>query len=95
MMHTHSARDVYNPERSDFIMTPPKKNPAAVALGRRGGQAGTKAQNSARKDNAQSAGRPGRVCDDCGEPVRGWHKDSRLDIKCKGQSWHWQKPSEK
>lgn len=29
----------------------PRKNPAAVALGRRGGKAGTEAQNAARRAN--------------------------------------------
>lgn len=35
-----------------------KKNPAAVALGRKGGAAGTKAQNVARRANGRLGGRP-------------------------------------
>jgi hypothetical protein len=34
------------------------KNPAAVALGRLGGSANTKAQNEARKKNGRLGGRP-------------------------------------
>jgi hypothetical protein len=34
------------------------KNPAAVALGRLGGSANTKAQNAARAKNAKKGGRP-------------------------------------
>lgn len=34
------------------------KNPAAVALGRKGGSANTEAQRVARKENARRAGRP-------------------------------------
>jgi hypothetical protein len=81
------------PERSDMPIIQ-KKNPAAQALGRLGGQAGTKAQNRARAQNAQLAGRPGRVCVDCGEPVHGGHKDRRLDKTCKGHRWRWRKPGE-
>lgn len=35
-----------------------RKNPAAVALGRRGGKANTPAQNAARKANGKKGGRP-------------------------------------
>lgn len=31
----------------------PRKNPAAVALGRRGGKANTEAQNAARRENGK------------------------------------------
>ena len=37
-----------------------RKNPAAVALGRRGGRASTDATRRAAKQNAQRAGRPPR-----------------------------------
>lgn len=84
----------YNPERSEYMPTTPHKNPAAQALGRLGGQANTKAQNRARKANAQKGGRPRRVCTDCGEPVVGAHKDRALNATCPGRSWHWQKSSE-
>jgi hypothetical protein len=67
----------------------PKKNPAAQALGRLGGMANTKAQNRARKRNAKFAGRPGRVCVVCGEPVRGGHEDKRLDESCGHHGWRW------
>ena len=36
----------------------PTKNPAAVSLGRRGGMAGTDAQNAARRENGKKGGRP-------------------------------------
>ena len=39
-------------------MKPPRKNPAAVALGRKGGQANTEAQNAARRRNGRKGGRP-------------------------------------
>jgi len=67
----------------------PKKNPAAAALGRLGGLAGTTAQTKARRANAKMGGRPGRVCAHCGEPVRGGHKDARLDNKCHSHAWKW------
>jgi hypothetical protein len=73
----------------------PKPNAAAVALGRLGGQAGTKAQHRARRANAKRGGRPGRVCTTCGEPVHGGHKDARLDATCSGVTWRWQKPADK
>ncbi len=88
----------YNPERSDMS----KKNAAAQALGRRGGQANTKAQNLARQANGALGGRPRRVCSDCGEPVlpgkravggRRGHKDPALDATCPGTGWKWQKVS--
>lgn len=85
----------YNSQRSDMPQLPKKKNPAAQALGRLGGQAGTTAQNRARKKNAQLAGRPRRVCTHCGEPVVGGHVDRALDEKCGAHGWKWQKQSEK
>jgi hypothetical protein len=79
-----------NTERSDTDMTP-RKNPNAMALGRRGGKAGTPAQNQARRQNAQrGGGRPGRVCTTCGEPVVGGHVDRRLDETCGEHGWRWQ-----
>jgi hypothetical protein len=85
-----------NAERSDMprIATaskPPAKNRAAQALGRLGGAAGTKAQNAARKQNAQRAGRPKRVCVVCGEPVVAGHVDRDLDVSCGAHGWRWQK----
>jgi hypothetical protein len=71
------------------------KNPAAQALGRLGGSKNTAAQIRARAANAKRAGRPRRVCADCGEPVYGGHKDRRQDSHCHGRTWHWQKQSEK
>lgn len=65
------------------------KNAAAVALGRLGGSANTTAQNRARKRNAQTAGRPGRICVRCRKPVRGGHKDPKLDDTCGGREWLW------
>jgi hypothetical protein len=89
----------YDSERSDIMakkQTTTKKNRAAQALGRLGGSANTKAQNVARKQNAQLAGRPRRVCTTCGEPVLGGgvHKDRALDATCDGRDWKWQKRSE-
>jgi len=72
-----------------------KKNPAARALGRLGGQAGTAAQNAARRQNAQRAGRPGRVCSTCEQPVFGGHKNKALDRTCAGREWQWRQQSEK
>jgi hypothetical protein len=72
-----------------------KKNPAAQALGRLGGAAGTKAQNRARRENAQLAGRPRRVCRHCGEPVVGGHADRSLDETCGAHGWRWQKRSDR
>jgi len=83
---------LYNPERSDMPPpTIPKKNPAAQALGRLGGQANTKAQNRARKQNAQQAGRPRRICTHCGEPVVGGHADRALDDTCGRHGWRWER----
>src|SRR5262245_36654798 len=62
---------------------------AAQALGRLGGSANTEAQNAARAKNAQSAGRPKRVCRFCGEPVLGGHRDRRLDETCGAHGWRW------
>lgn len=67
-----------------------RKNPAAQALGRLGGAARTPAQNAARKQNAQRAGRPKRVCTTCGNPVVGGHVDRRLDETCGAHGWRWQ-----
>jgi hypothetical protein len=69
---------------------PPTPNAAAAALGRLGGSANTKAQQRARKRNAQLAGRPRRVCAKCGEPVRGGHLDRALDDVCGAHGWRWQ-----
>ena len=66
-----------------------KLNPAAVSLGRLGGQAGTPAQDAARARNAQHAGRPGRVCTKCGEPVVGGHQNRMLDLTCGAHGWKW------
>ncbi len=70
---------------------------AATALGRLGGSANTDAQNAARKQNAQRAGRPRRICTTCGEPVAGGgvHKNRALDTRCNGRDWTWQKQSER
>jgi len=70
------------------------KHPGAQALGRLGGQRNTPAQVAARLANAKRAGRPRRVCADCGEPVYGGHKNRALDVTCHGAGWRWQKPSE-
>lgn len=73
-----------------------EKNASAVALGRLGGSRNTPAQHAARVANAQFAGRPRRVCADCGEPVRGFHLDRALDETCRSRAaWRWQKPSER
>jgi len=82
-------------DRSDMRSTaaapPAPKNRAAQTLGRLGGAAGTKAQNAARKQNAQRAGRPKRVCLHCGEPVVAGHVDRRLDVTCGAHGWRWLK----
>lgn len=39
----------------------PPKDPAAVALGRRGGKANTPAQQAARRENGKRGGRPPKV----------------------------------
>jgi len=44
-----------------WLMKP--KNPAAVELGRKGGKAGTAAQNAARRDNGKKGGRPPKPVD--------------------------------
>jgi hypothetical protein len=72
----------------------PTKNPAAQALGRLGGARNTPAQAAARLRNAKRAGRPRRVCLDCGLPVYGGHQDRKQDAICHGAGWRWQKPSE-
>jgi hypothetical protein len=68
---------------------PIPKNKAAQALGRLGGSANTKAQQRARKRNAKLAGRPGRVCSKCFQPVLGGHVDRRLDDSCGRHGWMW------
>lgn len=76
-------------------MTKTKRKPTThLEVSRRGGAASTPAQNEARKRNAQLAGRPKRVCNHCGERVRGGHVDQALDTKCGAHGWHWQKPHE-
>lgn len=69
---------------------PTEKNAAAQALGRLGGAANTPAQQRARKRNAKLAGRPGRVCLHCGEPVAGGHVERALDESCGQHGWRWQ-----
>lgn len=68
----------------------PEKNAAAAALGRLGGAVNSPAQQRARKRNAKLAGRPGRVCVHCGEPVAGGHVDRALDESCGQHGWRWQ-----
>jgi len=75
--------------------TTPKKNSAAQALGRLGGSKNTAAQNAARAQNAQRAGRPRRVCTRCGEPVIGGHVDRELDGTCGPSAWRWQQRDSK
>jgi hypothetical protein len=55
----------------------------------RGGRANTAAQNAARRQNATRAGRPGRVCVFCAEPVLGGHVDRRRDETCGAHGWRW------
>jgi hypothetical protein len=78
-------------ERSEMTKRTTKKTMAAAMLGRLGGRAGTSKQNEARKRNAQRAGRPGRVCIACNEPVVGGHVDRRLDATCGAHGWRWQR----
>ena len=68
---------------------PKTPNPNAQALGRLGGARNTPAQQAARAKNVQRAGRPGRICIHCGEPVYGGHKDRKLDTTCPGRAWTW------
>lgn len=68
-----------------------QKVKAARMLGSLGGRAGTTKQNEARKRNAQRAGRPGRVCIKCNEPVVGGHVDRSLDTVCGAHGWRWQR----
>lgn len=53
---------VEKPERSGYTQgmakKEPRKNPAAVSLGRKGGSANTEAQNAARRENGKKGGRP-------------------------------------
>jgi len=72
-----------------------KKRLDLRALGALGGSANSKAQQKQREQAAQLGGRPGRVCDTCGEPVRGGHKDRALDATCAGRAWHWSKPADR
>jgi ribosomal protein S27AE len=74
-------------------MESPTKNAAAQALGRLGGAVNSKAQQQARKQNAQRAGRPRRVCVHCGEPVVAGHVDRALDVTCGAHGWQWQQRS--
>jgi len=69
--------------------TSPDKNPAAQALGRLGGSAGTAAQRAAARRNGKKGGRPGRICTSCGKPVKGGHEDRRLDDSCGAHGWRW------
>lgn len=61
----------------------------AQAMGRIGGARNTKDQIEARAKNQKRAGRPGRVCTTCGQPVKGGHKDVALDQSCGQHGWHW------
>lgn len=76
-------------------MKPAKKNLAAVNLGRLGGSKNSPAQQFARRENAKRGGRPRRVCNCCGELVRGGHLDNRQDSRCKQPGWHWESPQER
>jgi len=71
------------------------KNPAAQALGRLGGAKNSPKQVKARLKNAKLAGRPGRVCADCGLPVYGGHKDAKQNARCTSQRWEWRQHSHK
>jgi len=71
-------------------MTKRRKDPGAQRLGAKGGRARTPKQNAARRQNAQHAGRPRRVCIHCGEPVVGGHTDRQLDQSCGQNGWRWQ-----
>ena len=66
-------------------------NPAAQALGRLGGSANTKAQRRQRQAAAKNAGRPGRVCVKCAQPVVGGHVDRALDESCGAHGWRWER----
>jgi len=88
----HALHVAYDSERSDMARTTTTpKNRHAQALGRLGGAAGTKAQDRARKQNAQRAGRPKRVCIHCGKPVVAGHADRTLDETCGAHGWRWLK----
>lgn len=76
---------------AEELTEPPTKNPAAQILGRLGGMANTPAQQRARQRNAQKAGRPGRVCVHCGQPVIGGHADRNLDASCGAHGWRWER----
>jgi hypothetical protein len=82
-------------ERSEMVKRKPgrksAKELAARTLGSLGGSANTDKQNAARKQNAQRAGRPRRVCITCNEPVVGGHVDRRLDTSCGAHGWRWQR----
>lgn len=71
-----------------------KKKMAAQLLGRFGGAANTSKQNAARKQNAQLAGRPRRVCKFCGDRVTGGHANRSKDVTCGAHGWRWQKAHE-
>lgn len=74
---------------------PTPKNQAAQALGALGGARNTEAQKKARLQNAKLAGRPRRVCTECGEPVYGGHKDTKKNVRCHSRTWEWQSQREK
>ena len=51
----------------------PRKNPAAVALGRKGGKANTEAQDAARRSNGARGGRPVKPLPcECQRHAEGW-----------------------
>lgn len=75
-------------------MVKKRKAVTASEIGRRGGRANSAAQNAARKRNAQRAGRPRRVCVNCGERVFGGHVDRKLDVSCGRHAWRWQQKNE-
>jgi hypothetical protein len=74
---------------------PKKKNPAAQALGRLGGSVNSPKQIAAKQASAKFAGRPRRICTECGKPVFGGHKVRSQDLYCHSRTWTWQKQTEK
>lgn len=62
-----------------------RKNPAAVALGRLGGSAGTPAQLAQRRAAAKHAGRPREplACRKCGRSTKKRDASRRPDCGCK------------
>lgn len=71
------------------------KPPTAQTMGRLGGARNTEAQVTARLRNLKRAGRPRRICTECGTGVFGGHKDRKMDDRCEGRTWTWQKQHEK